>query len=366
MNNHTTLETVCTQQTETAILEPLTKCAPPTEEKPIPHPVKSAIRAIFSVVLGILLCVFAVAFVAASILRPESLAGVVADADAAAILGGSEELDTWLKENTLLPDGSSLDLAGVESFISQKVVKEEISKLTTEYLDAVAQGNFDYCISKNDIINILRAVSSEVEEEFGLELTRNDYDIIEEQLNEEQLDMFSVGNLLKTGGVDFKLPVLLFSPYPFIILALLCGVVTTNILFIHRRKIRTAFLNIGIPAALSGLLYFAAGIAFIVSKNLGRYVGGASGFVSISGGILLLTGILLIAAYIVLKSKLDEPKGKTGASSVWKYICLMFNGIALVICAVFIILCATDLPDSADSESYEVIELAGVMSAEEG
>ena len=322
-------------------------------------PMMPAARIALSTLFGILLFVFVSIFIALTAVRPANIPRIVEQADISLIAeeaGLDEEIINEI--NDTISNHIQVDIDSVKDFLRRDTVSAEVAKVAERYAAAFVDGDFDYHMTSREIISFIRSIAPDIRDEFDYRLTNEDYDAISEALREEvDLRDFRVGRLLEDAGVEnFAMPFILLSVYPLIIVGILCIIFISDIFLVNRRKVRSALLISGIPLALSGLIFTAAGVFFnsiaglFGNSEIGNYIGFAGGLANLfllPGLICFAIGVLCIVAFFVIRTikKLHQPKSSQKLSpKFWRFAVLIANGCALILCLVFSLVLYLNLP----------------------
>jgi len=309
-------------------------------------------RVLLSVLLAIIGFAFILALIALIAVRPSNISKIVARADVAWLMEETdlgETIVTGLQGSDLID--ADIDVDALIDFISRENVSEEIGRIAEGYARAIAEGDHDYYLTSRDIVNFIRAISPDINDEFGARLTNDDFSAISESLNEYvDLRDYRVGTVLDQSGVSFTLPSILLSIYPLVIVSILCSLVVFNLFILHRRKAGSSFMFIGVPLILSGLICIAAGSllgpfsSFIRNNEIVGIIRLASGLSSlfiISGLVCLALGAISIVLFVLAAKarKKREPKPPAKGSPVaWRMAGAMTNAVLLTICGVLSLL----------------------------
>jgi len=324
----------------------------------LPPALALAAKIALSIILALLLLVFILTSTVLIAVHPESASKVVENADV-----------TWILEETDLGDiivnelnasefiSISLDIDNINSFLKRENVSAEVGKVAGKYAKAISDGNYDYYLSSKEIISFIKAVSPDISEEFHTNLTDADYDLIADSIN-KQVDLreFSVGKIFDDADMNAAVPYMLLSVYPLIVIVLLGILSVLNTYLLHRKRIRTAFLCVGIPFALSGLICFVAGLL------LGPYSGvfAGSGLHGIAQMIIGVVDMLFLPALVYAAIGLISLVTFAVASRmrtqymlidynktsvhIWKATGLIANASVLLICLAFSLLFYFNIP----------------------
>ena len=150
----------------------------------------------------------------------------------------------------------------IRKLLNEEAVKAEITKVARRYFEAAARGDYGYHLSREEAVGIFRAVSPQIQEAFGYRLAEEDYGAIADYIDRNvDLRSLSVASFIDEAGADGALPNILFSGYPLAVSVVLCALFAFDAAYIHRSRIRLAFLNVGLPTALASSLYVVAGLA---------------------------------------------------------------------------------------------------------
>jgi len=335
---------------------------------------RTIIETIVSILVSLALFVSTIALIAFIVVRPGNISYAVTRADASLLLeeiGLREQVTSGI--NIPYMNSIMIDVYSLNDFLRRSSVRDEIGKIAEKYITAVATGDFGYHISSREVVGFLRALSSEIREEFGVRLTNEEYDAISTLLTREHLKGYSAGRLLTEAGVDIAIPYVLLSVFPLMILGILCAMTTYDIFLLNTKKIRLAFLNAGIPIALSGFLCAVAGLLFGPFSGLlgsgdlfiaARIAAGVANVVLVTGLVFLAVGAVSIGTYIAIKKlRKGQPTKCTGyvPSKKWRYVNLAINISAVIVCAVLALLCLRDLPTVSEKSRYARVDAPYAM-----
>ena len=151
--------------------------------------------------------------------------------------------------------------------------------------------------------------------------------------------------------IDTAIPYFAFTYRSLIVIGALLVLLLFDILLLHRKKIRSAFLSIGILFTVTGLLLTSMSLftgiftGFFSRTGYYGYMKLAAGFISFflyPGLIILGAGILLIAIYALINAvgrnrppvEIPESTVKTGRK-VWRITGLVTNVSVLLLIALF-------------------------------
>jgi hypothetical protein len=299
---------------------------------------------------------FSAAAAALLIVNPSNIAAAIPQVDAVWILDELDlrgELERELRRTHL----NRADVSDLNRFLNRRNVSDEIEKILDGYFTAIIENDLNYYISAREIMNSLRAISSDIHEEFNYRLTSADFDSLGRTLdNNVNLRDYSAGNLMEDAGIDFAIPFILLSVYPAIILLVLCFAVLFNLFLVNRKRIRGFFLCFGISGMALGLVYLAAGLIFgplarLFAADFVHMVSRvAAGFIPpviLAGLTCLGAGIILAVVYFIIRKirKKYAPKAAVTSSGVmWNMLGIMGNVAVLIALSVAAILFISNLP----------------------
>ena len=292
-----------------------------------PSPIGATVKALLTVLLVVLAFVAITVLNALTILRPANIANAIAEADVSWLLdeiGLSEGIVDIVNRTTVpeyAPGVGNVDISGVTNFLRRENVKKELGKAVDGYVSAFVEGDYSHYITAEEIVGSLKALSPDMRNEFGVTLTDDDYKAIADMLNRNELEAYSLNSLLNElnkANVGFAMPYdrlssiisNVFSVYPLIIVSIICVVLGLSIFLLHRKRVRLAFLYIGIPTVLSGLMYMAVGLLGPFSgmvRNGGlysaaRFFSGFSNYAFSVGSVCLAIGLASFLVYFAMGS----------------------------------------------------------------
>jgi hypothetical protein len=271
--------------------------------------------AIFKTILTVLFCIFgfllAVAFIAFTAMRPGNIPRVVEAMNVSQIVADAGINDELIEEiNASVSGDLEIDRELVEEFLQRENVSAQLDRVAGEFVTAIAEGDFDFFLSSEDIVDILRDIEDDIYEEFDYRLLEEDIDAIVETLNEQgNLEELSVGRILEEAGIDTEAvfsPTLLFSAVPLVITGILGGMILLGIFMLNLKRLKAAFL-------CTGIMFTAAGLICMIAPLLSNLFGGAFGHIDIVTGMLELMlfpgavclgfGVAVIVVSFILKTQ---------------------------------------------------------------
>ena len=320
----------------------------------------SAPKVILLVFLSLLLFIFSTLMIALTVISPQNIVSAIPQVNVVQVieqLDLTEDIEARLQNSKL----SHIGIEDFNDFLALPRVADEVEHIISEYMDAIVSGDLDFHLRTRDIIGTIEAVERDIEREFGYQITQRDYELITETLNDRDIiDLrdFSVAAIVDEAGIDPALPYLLLSSYPLLILIVLCFIVLLNMFLIHRRKLRTFFLNAGITVTVLGLIYIGVGLIFgrfsylfndNVMRTVTRAASGLTDTALITGIICFMAGVILITLYFVIKKVRNNPTSESHVivadkSMAWNLTGLSVNIAALITCAVFAVLMIQNMP----------------------
>jgi|GEM_PF-3073455 len=297
-------------------------------------------KMLLSILLSLLLLAMLSAVIGLVIVRPKNLVKAVTKADIAVIveeMGLSEDFVDSINE--LARD--RFDVDDLESFLKRASVREEIGKVMERYFAALEKGDFDYYLTTKEIVSFLKAIAADVREEFDVRLTDVNYNYLLDTTDKNDLKAYSLGNMFDDIDLALFVPGVAFSVYPLVIVCILSAMLVLNLLLLHRKKIRAAFLYIGIPTMLVGLSFMVMGSLFSptigilksgVAYQVVKMVAGLLGTAFTLGLIFFAIGVALVALCIVIAMvrKNKYPPVTISGLRVWGYVGLGVNVAALI------------------------------------
>jgi hypothetical protein len=345
-------------------LEPVPERQAELRTKSAPSAARALGRALLSILLGILAFAFAFAFVALTIVRPGNIPDMLEQTDITWILeesGLGESIIEGIIADT--ENEIEIDIHDIGEFLRRDAVSGELGRIAEGYIRAIAEGDLGYALTSRDIAGMLRAIAPDIQDQFGYRLTQDNLDSIIESLD-EHLDLreLRVDNLLSTANLDSSVPFIVFSVYPLIITGILFALAIFNVFLLHRKKVRAAFLTVGVPVFVAGLIFVLAGFLLsaltglfggVAAQVLGIMTGGIAHLMLLHGLYCLAAGVLSLVVFSIIKSvkKRREriPSDICGDSArksarVWRIAGLAANTALLLGCAAVALLFYLNIP----------------------
>jgi hypothetical protein len=218
------------------------------------------------------------------------------------------------------------DEAAFKRYLLATDFREYAGRVAEDYLDFIIDGEgSDPSITAGDFVNdFVKANSSAAEDEFGYELTDEDYELLEKNLDKDDFsDSLSVREWRKQLGFDVDKLSYLFS---FITIGIIGGIVLLFLIWISaivdkRAKHVTGFFAtifniVGIIVFLSGLVIIVgSALGFTFTHNVGFYLS-ESLLLPLSVILLIIGGAELLLGFVFRKSnRIIKKKAKKAAAA---------------------------------------------------
>lgn len=226
-----------------------------------PHPYKKP-NAFLSFLLCLLATVSIFAFAILLVIRSANIGSVVRHVDVPGVLGEIEVSYYLINQiNGLNFHDTWVDYHDVGDFITSDAVADEIGNILTGYATAFVAGNLDHHLTSDDIVNIARNLEPELYELFDHRLTEENLEHLARTLDDVvDLSSFTVADIIDEVDFNLTVPLLLLSSQLLWGAGILSALLLLVIFLLRKRKMSDAFLAIGIPVLLAGLLSFAIGL----------------------------------------------------------------------------------------------------------
>jgi len=281
---------------------------------------QSAKPNVFVTVLLCLLAAFFISvFIVLSVPRSAIAASVVRNADVVGILEGvgvDEHSYYFINQlNGLHFHDTEVSIDDVDEFIRSPAVSDEIGAVLGGFAWAFANGNLDYHISRDDVIDAAKNIEPELSSLFDHQMTEDDFDnfalMLDDVLDFETLTVGGILDELEANDVhlDLTLPQVIISPFLLIGVGVICVVLLAFIIIRGRYKLTSAVITAGIPVVLAGLVCFLLG-SYIASSpeslgesisRIARYLDGPAHIMADYGLIVAIGGIVIIVIAFSLK-----------------------------------------------------------------
>lgn len=218
------------------------------------------------------------------------------------------------------------DEASFKRYLLDTDFREYAGKVAEGYLDYIIDGEgSDPSITSGDFVNdFIKANSKAAKDEFGYELTKADYELLEENLDKDDFsDSLSVREWRKELGFDVDKLSYLFS---FITIGIIGGFVLLFLIWISAIVDKRAKHVTGFFAAIfniTGFIVFLSGLVIIVGSALGFTFTHNVGFylsesllLPLSLILLIIGGAELLIGFIFRKSnRIIKKKAKKAAAA---------------------------------------------------
>jgi len=332
----------------------------------IPEPGPSVLITILKTALTVLLCIICfslvISLVTLVVLRPENIPSVVGNSGVNQVL-----LDTGIMEEVVKGVNTSpeidivVDTDSLNDLLKRNNVSNEIGKVAEKYISAIAEGDFSYYLSSREIVSFLRAIAPDIEEELNYNLTKADYDLITELINEyADLKQYRVSTILDESGITTAVPYFVFSYRLLVVIAVIIALLIFDIILLYRKKLRSAFVSLGTLFAAAGIVIIAVSLfsgplsglfnrtAYYSYINLAAGVGK---LLILPGTAVLVVGLLLIAVFFLIRKLRKSPSSNRTEKSVngngnrsWRLTGLITNVSVLLILAAFSLYSYQNIP----------------------
>lgn len=349
---------------------------------PAPLGNKPYLQAALSALLGLLLFAAALTVILVTAVRPGNIPKIISNSNIRYILDGtdlSEKIARGLNSGT--QDNLNVNGDDISEFLNRDEVSEQLGEIALKYVDAVTMGDYDYYVTPKEFVSFLKSVSSAIEDEFNYKLTSEDYERMLSAFNEnDSLKQFGVARILDDADISPAVPYVLFSRYLPLICGLLCALLVLDIFLLHRGKIRAAFLVVGIPTALTGLICIISCLLFgkfpDIFSNSSLYpiiahLSGLALVLTAAGLISFALGILAIAIFLMIrKIRKNDCSQRVTKSKKIRLAGLIANGVILAACGILVFLCLHGVPevyadqhDNIESSAAELTDEEEISSA---
>jgi len=321
-------------------------------------PVSVIAKVVLSIIFPLLLFGFILVTTVLIVVRPESAFDVVKRADVTWILEETEIGDIIVNEiNASELVYINIDVDSLNRFIKRENVSAQVGRMAEKYVRAIAEADYDYYLNLDDILGFVRAVTPDIHDEFGVSLSETDYNVIADSINRYvDLSDFSVGKIFDDADFDAALPFMLLSIYPLIILTLLCVLVMFDIFLLHRKRIRNAFVCVGVPIALSGLVCLIAGLLLgpysVLFDNSALYgiiklIIGVVDHLFLPAMIYMAVGLVSVVTFVIMnrvRTQFMLIDYKKTSKHLWLITGLVANGSIFIICSVLSLIFYLNMP----------------------
>lgn len=333
-----TSELYTSQQTTVPYAPP----QPPTEQTPAKAGLlRSVGRNTASIALCIVVFALLCACFALYILRDTivSAPDLIVKTDLSRIADKTGLTETVLEQiNPRVLQEYRIDAESVDKLLSRSGINDALSTVVSDYIDAIRDGDLSYHISARDLVRLLKRYESLIRDEFGYVITDRDYELIEEYLRDVvELEEYSAGALLEIAEVPAELPTLAVSPLPLITAAILCAVLIFDVFAVNRKRIRCAFMHLGVTAGLAGVAYTL--VSFILPGMVPSVLRNIifappldiSLRILIFGVTALVAGILSIVVYVLIHILAKTPAPRAAGRSAGFMIAVISVHVILIL-----------------------------------
>lgn len=312
-----------------------------------------------SILFSIILLASIIIFFAFLMVRPKSIHTVITQTDIIGILDKSGLINEIIKNvYDIGYDINDIDIYSIEAFIDRVSVREELGKVVDRYILAIKEKDLNYHITSKEIIDFLKAIAPDIRDVFGYKLTSDDYSAtIDSDIFSETLSQFKVGVLLDRANADIAIPYILFSLYPLIVAGILCVTLLFNIFLLNRKNISGAFLCIGIPITIAGLLLSVVGLLFGPLSGLlsgselysVAIISNGYAYLSVYTGLICLGFSIITFEAIYFTARMRKKQLSAQSSSdakplrVWRNAGIIVNTSSLIVCSVLAVICLLDV-----------------------
>ncbi len=280
-------------------------------------------RFLLSLLLAVIL--FALVFTASSItiarhdLSEDNCEDLIEDAKLEKLVlpieGGDEmELSEYVydlcREFDIDDDVSRSD---IEDLLEEDYIKDFIEENVEEYRAYIFDGEKTEGITSKEIVKFVKKNENKIRRTIGLYGDDEfvfDYDELEDTLDESLGDDFSIEIIEENYKTEAKAVQLGLSVISQIVFVFLTVVFAVFIFIVNKKRVRNAFVYVGVPLTVAGALFLIAGIAMTVFKffdisGVPAIASTVSGFFYesflIIGGGLVLVGVICFIIKAIIK-----------------------------------------------------------------
>ncbi|MCL2425386.1 MAG: hypothetical protein FWD05_03505 [Oscillospiraceae bacterium] len=212
--------------------------------------------------------------------------------------------------NALPFHNAHVDLYDIDAFIRTEAVSNEIGNILGLYAAAFADGNLDYHITANDVVYVTRNLNPELQELFHHNMTESDHDALARRLDDiMDFNSISVAGLMYDFDIGTTIPSAFLSSTLLWVFGLISASFLLIIFLLRIRSFPDAFLAVGIPITISGLIIFVIGLfigtapalfGYTIQRILG-FLDGPAQLITQYGLRFAIAGGAVIALSLVLK-----------------------------------------------------------------
>jgi len=261
---------------------------------------------ILSIILSVLFFVITCVFTALLLLRANNAVIILRNTDITDLLEDTEIAYYLVSQLNSLPfNDTEIELSDIEDFIKTDAVSDEIGNVLAVYMRALDRGDLEFHLTTEDVLDIVQNLEPEFSDMFDHRMTEADKMILTRTLDDIlDFDGLTVAGIIYDAGLSTIVPRLLLSSYVLWGTGILLLMILSLIFLLNYTTIHKAFLLSGIPIALTGILYLAAGLMF--DTFTGQTSGRLSALSKLAVGVvhlLIRHGTVLLAigaAFIVI------------------------------------------------------------------
>jgi len=311
------------------------------------------VKAVLSVLLGFLAFASICVFIVLTVFRQNNIESFIKEIDLAWVIediGLQDDIANVLNE---IPDFHPVfDADGVDEFIKRDTVSNELNSIVDGYLNAFIEGDFDHHVTHDDIIDIAKNLEPEILDQFGIEMTEEDYRILSQALEDiEEFETLRIGNLFENENMDMAYFIHLYTFYPLVITGILCVIFLFNIYLVNWKSTTAALTAMGVPVLLAGLATLSGPAVILYSASFSeelatvlKYFEGPVNLFFQRGIAVAAVGAILIVSSVVISIMKKQRKTQPASIPEGRILKVrLFTGIGvnaamIATAAVFIML----------------------------
>jgi hypothetical protein len=337
------------------------------------------LKVMLSLLLGIMTLVSVSAFILLTIFRQNNVEDFAREIDPVWVIEDMGLQGVIAEHLNDIPHFYPVfDANGVEEFLKRDTVANELDDIVDGYLSAFFIGDLEHHVTYNDLMAITKRLEPDIYEQFGIELTNEDYWILSITLDRDELyESFSISHIIEQEGIEILYLDYLYSTYLLAALGILCVLFIFNIFIVYWKSVAGSLLVVGIPVSLAGLLLAIVGtiaVQYITNldqslSTVARFVESPANllyqrgmYVAVGGVALIVISIALFILLRVIKKRQSESISGGKKSKVRLFVGIGVNAALAATIIAFLAFIPIELEAKATADAQARVEAGADIS----
>ena len=227
--------------------------------------------------------------------------------DAIDIATGNDDLVELVKK--YLPKSSldriDLNEKSLKKIINSREIERFVSKKAEEYIDDIKNGDDHAEITNEEVFDLITSLEDKIRDELDYSLTYDDYNVIEKNIANAKLELYSLENIKENNETVFLLVKLILSEYLLYGFAAIDLLLVAFIILVNKKRVLSGIKATAILLVVNGAILSVTYAAYhilisFLPSNIKSIIKLASSITNSFINTLLLSGLAFLGAGIVI------------------------------------------------------------------